>query len=176
MDQLNENIRSDLSAVGNVSKGMEFVTFIILAVIVGSFGLLLTARTRSFYEDRARNMLRSIGSSQLAYQGTNNEKAYGSFQRLKDDWYLPANADLNRMISNYKLTWDNDGPFNLPPGQLCCFCFHSFTIIAYPNQKSLLSLRTFAITEDQVVRVYLPENNDRHSNDFYAVHTWDPVL
>ncbi|HEX9744159.1 MAG TPA: hypothetical protein VGB30_01925 [bacterium] len=151
--------------------------WVILAVIflVVAYILVLGKRPHA-WASRAKGTLRSLGSSQLAYQGTNNEKAYGSFQRLKDDWYLPANADLNRMISNYKLTWDNDGPFNLPPGQLCCFCFHSFTIIAYPNQKSLLSLRTFAITEDQVVRVYLPENNDRHSNDFYAVHTWDPVL
>jgi hypothetical protein len=50
--------------------------------------------------------------------------------------------------------------------------FHEFTIIAYPTDTRPGFLHTMGIAEDQVVRVYNPENG----NDFRRVETWDPYM
>ncbi len=116
---------------------------------------------------RAKGTLRSIGSSQLAYQGTNNEHNYGSFQALRKTLYIAQGYTLGNMIENYSMTWK---AYNLStvagePG------IHQFTVIAYPRNTSSSDLQTFCVTEDQVVRVYNPPNND-----LAAIYHWDPIL
>jgi hypothetical protein len=49
---------------------------------------------------------------------------------------------------------------------------NTFTIIAFPNPGTPKHLDTFAITEDQIVRIYDPDNG----NKFESVKTWDPLL
>ena len=69
----------DVPAV--VTLGGGFAIAILLFLML-SFSLNPMSSRRSAWMSRAKGTLRSTGSSQLAYQGTNNEKIYGSFQAL----------------------------------------------------------------------------------------------
>jgi type II secretory pathway pseudopilin PulG len=121
---------------------------------------LLNAR-RAAWESRAKGALSSIGSSQLAYQGTNYEHLYGTFDALKEDMYIAEGYTLSNMIENYSMRWTCTNPHN------------SFRVIAFPQDTRPGYLRTFAITEDQIVRVYNPRNSE---NQWNSVITWDPIL
>ena len=150
--------------------GIIFVLiFIILTFIL--MPLMLGAR-RAAWQPRAKGTLRSIGSSQLSYQGTNNARNFASFEALKRDLYIAKGYTLGNMIENYSMKWEvynvstvMDEYFELP-------CVNTFSIIAYPRDRRPGYLSTFAITEDQVVRVYNPEGG----NDPGKIKTWDPVL
>ena len=120
-------------------------------------------------ERRAVLRLRAIGRCQLAYQGTNNNKSYGSFEVLKAAGYFREDETLDAIIGGYTVDWSvfNPGP---PPGLLCDWILiNHFTVVAYPRAERSLGLRTFAITEDQVVRVYNPVGGNKPD----AVNGWD---
>jgi hypothetical protein len=57
------------------------------------------------WASRAKGTLRSLGSSQLAYQGTNLFKNYGSYEALKNDYYIAEGYDLDNMVEKYYLVW-----------------------------------------------------------------------
>ena len=124
---------------------------------------------RPAWESRAKSTLRSTVSSQLAYQRTNDLKSYGSFQALQGNLYIAEGYTLGNMIENYSMSWEisssvvqTEGPVKID----------SFTIIAFPLDTAPRHLHTFAITEDQIVRVYEPGPE----HDFNSVNTWDPIL
>ena len=76
------------------------------------------------------------------------------------------------MIENYSMTWEvinisTAQPENFPAG-----IESSFVVIAYPRDVHPGFLSTFAVTEDQIVRVF-----DRdYGKNFDDVKTWDPIL
>jgi len=134
---------------------------------------ILNAR-REIREKETISQLKSIGSSQMAYQSTNNNKIYATFTTLKKQGYVPGEASLGDMIEQYSLSWFvSDIPVTTGstvavgrsyPGR--------FTVIAFPRSGGFANLSTFGISEDLVVRVYNPDNN----NDVDDVRTWDPIL
>ena len=161
-------------------KGFTLLELLVVAAIIAIIAAiaipsLLNAR-RAAWQSRAKGTLRSIGSSQLAYQGTNNEKFYGSFDALKDDLYIAEGYSLGNMIENYSITWEVSGihditTIGLGQGGIGN---NKFTIIAYPRDTRAGFLNTFAITEDQTVRVF---NTDPAAcNVFESVTSWDPIL
>ena len=80
--------------------------WVILAVIflVVAYILVLGKRPHA-WASRAKGTLRSLGSSQLAYQGTNLFKNYGSYEALKNDYYIAEGYDLDNMVEKYYLVW-----------------------------------------------------------------------
>ena len=134
---------------------------------------ILNAR-REIREKETISQLKSIGSSQIAYRSANSNKLYGTFSTLKKQGYVPGDATPGDMIEQYSLSWlVSDIPVAADstiavgrsyPGR--------FTVIAFPKDGGFDNLSTFGISEDLVVRVYNPDNN----NDVDDVRTWDPIL
>jgi len=122
------------------------------------------------WESRAKGTLRSIGSAQLAYQNSNNARFYGSFDALQNVGDIAEGYTLEDMIEDYDMTWEVDN-VSTASTEMIDIADNSFTVIAWPEYQTML-LRTFAITEDQVVRFYNPDND----NELGDVKTWDPAL
>jgi prepilin-type N-terminal cleavage/methylation domain-containing protein len=159
-------------------KGFTLLELLVVAAIIAIIAAiaipqLLNAR-RAAWESRAKSTLRSCGSSQLAYANTNNDKLYGSFQALKDDLYIAEGYHLGNMIENYSLSWTVTqimDVYGSPLGQ-GGIGNNKFTIIAYPRDTRPGFLNTFAVTEDQTVRVFRPGEG----NVFDSITSWDPIL
>jgi prepilin-type N-terminal cleavage/methylation domain-containing protein len=159
-------------------KGFTLLELLVVAAIIAIIAAiaipqLLNAR-RAAWQSRAKGTLRSIGSSQLAYQNTNNKKSYGTFDALKKDLYIAEGYTLSNMIENYSLSWTCTNPAsqgNLGSGG--GIGNNQFTVIAYPRDTRPGFLNTFAIIEDQTVRVF---NKSNPSNMWGSVTTWDPIL
>ncbi len=120
------------------------------------------------WQSRAKGTLRAIGASQTAYSGTNSGSNYGSFEALKADMYIAEGYTLGNMIENYSMTWEayNSSTVEGEP------TVHRFKVIAYPRDTRPGFLNTFCVTEDQVVRVYIPDGE----YEFEAIYHWDPIL
>jgi prepilin-type N-terminal cleavage/methylation domain-containing protein len=153
---------------------LELLVVAAIIAIIAAIAIpqLLNAR-RAAWQSRAKGTLRSIGSSQLAYQGTNNQKHYGTFKALQDTLYVAKGYNLSNMVENYSLSWtvtnlsDINGPGKYGIGN------NRFTVIAFPRDTRPGFLNTFAVSDDQVVRVY---NREKPSNIWASVTSWDPIL
>jgi prepilin-type N-terminal cleavage/methylation domain-containing protein len=158
-------------------KGFTLLELLVVAAIIAIIAAiaipsLLNAR-RAAWQSRAKGTLRSIGSSQLAYQGTNNDKLYGTFTALQEDLYIATGYTLGNMIENYSMTWTATNPYGgAGSSGRVGIGNNTFTVIAYPRDTRAGFLNTFAVTDDQVVRVFNPENG----NVFDSVYHWDPIL
>jgi type IV pilus assembly protein PilA len=158
-------------------KGFTLLELLVVAAIIAIIAAiaipsLLNAR-RAAWQSRAKGTLRSIGSSQLAYQSTNNNKAYGTFTALQEDLYIATGYTMGNMIENYSMTWSATNPY-LGTGNSTVRGIgnNTFTVIAFPRDTRAGFLNTFSVTDDQVVRVFNPESG----NIFDAVYHWDPIL
>ena len=165
-------------------KGFTLLELLVVAAIIAiiaaiAIPALLNAR-RAAWQSRAKGTLRSIGSSQLAYQGTNNKKFYGSFKALKDDLYIATGYSLGNMIENYSMSWKSASSVANAEGQGGGIGQNTFTIVAYPRDTRPGYLLTFGVSDDQVVRVYNPGSldspNDYNGIEDPKVQTWDPIL
>ena len=166
-------------------KGFTLLELLVVAAIIAiiaaiAIPALLNAR-RAAWQSRAKGTLRSIGSSQLAYQGTNNKKFYGSFGALKDDLYIAEGYSLGNMIENYSMTWSASQSAQGTDGRGGGIGANTFTIVAYPRDTRPGYLLTFGVSDDQTVRVYNPDNNVGGRNAYVSeadprVGTWDPIL
>lgn len=158
------------------------------------FGILLTLilsgciSTRNpAWESRAKGTLRSIGSSQLAFQGISPDNSFGTFSDLSAEMYIAQGYSTANMIERYTLDWvayasepeiekkpdDDEVEFadSLAVEDWEHEPYDRFTIIAYPRSGNH-GLRTFGVTEDQVVRMYNPDNGNVEED----VLSWDPIL
>ena len=160
-------------------KGFTLLELLVVAAIIAIIAAiaipsLLNAR-RAAWMSRCKGTLRSLGSSELAYQSTNNLKYYGTFEAMEDTYYVQEGYTLGNMVENYSLTWDitqSDDPYgDIGTG----IAGNKFTIIAYPRDDRVGFLLTFGITEDQVVRVFNP-GSQFGPNTWESVTSWDPIL
>ncbi len=149
-------------------RGIGCLVLYIIGLLIFSMVFIpsLLCMRRPAWQSRAKGTLRSIGSSQLAYQGANSDRNYGTFEELKRDMYIAEGYTLGNMIENYSMTWE---AYNLSTSPVEP-AIHRFTVIAYPSDPRRLP--TFCVTEDQVVREYVPETG----NEFEDVYNWDPIL
>jgi len=157
-------------------KGFTLLELLVVAAIIAIIAAiaipsLMNAR-RAAWMSRAKGTLRSLGSTQLAYQSTNNNKNYGTFQAMLDTLYIGDGYNLSNMIENYSMSWDVTQSDDLTGELGTGIANNQFTIIAFPRDSRAGFLNTFGITEDQVVRVYNPDEG----NLWDSVHSWDPIL
>ena len=110
--------------------------------------------------------LRNIGKAQAAFRNLHDTQVYGSFDELQKEKLIHEDYSLETLTENYTLTWEvsYDPDLNTDGS--------TFTIIAFPLDTRRGYLETFAISEDQVVRIF-----DRdHGNVWESIKTWDPIL
>jgi len=157
-------------------KGFTLLELLVVAAIIAIIAAiaipsLLNAR-RAAWQSRAKGTLRSIRSSQLAYQGTNNQKFYGTFEALQEDLYIADGYNLGNMIENYSMSWEATNPSSGTSSLGAGIGNNKFTVVAFPRDTRPGFLLTFGVTEDQVVRVFNPDNG----NTFDSLTSWDPIL
>lgn len=116
----------------------------------------------------AQRRLKSIGSVMADYSLSHEGGNYPNFEGLKSAKLISPGVTLSNLITDYSLevtALSRHSEFGGPP---------RYTIIAYPRLERSFSgrLSTFAITEDNVVRVYRP-GRDVNPEDPY---TWEPIL
>ncbi|HEX9744423.1 MAG TPA: hypothetical protein VGB30_03255 [bacterium] len=163
------------------SKFPKLLWIIFFIAIFGYFGygIWLNARC-GFTEKRAVNILRQIGKSQLAYQGTNNWRVYATFEGMVNDGYIERKYTQDNIIQEYSLTWRiypdaateqkfyefyysaDEIPYVLraaykPEIIPASRGASTFTIIAYPDIPNKCELGTFGISDWQVVRMYVDD-------------------
>jgi len=92
-------------------------------------------------ESRVKGTIRSLGSTQLAYQGVYGEMLYGSFEDLQEHQYISEGYTYDNMVDGYTfrvfLPEDRSG----------------FTVMAIPLMEEL---SLYAITENQVIYTLTP--------------------
>lgn len=149
---------------------------------------LLIQRDR-IIEAQAQKRLKTIGSVMADYALSNRGGSYAEFQELKDSNMIRRDLTLSSIITDYSLSFiTNDRIQNRNNGQMYLGKElggesgeahtsmeppHSYTIIAYPRpERQHARLSTFAITEDNVVRVYSPGTGVSLNDP----GTWSPIL
>jgi len=136
------------------ARGFTLLELLVVASIIAIIAAiaipqLLNAR-RSAWENRCKLTLRALGSSQLAYQDQNLNKDYGNWNAMVGTDYVQKGYSRTNMIDNYSLAVFYASPSsivnNAPASD------SSFTLVAVPRNNRN-KLRTFAICDDQTVRV-----------------------
>ena len=126
---------------------------------------LLFQRSRVI-EVQAQRRLRNIGSVMADYSLSHSSGNFADFQELKDADLISDDVTQTSLIFDYSLVFKTTkaDPMGNPS---------EYTVIAYPRpERSSDSLATFAITQDNVIRVYKPGPG----HDPHDPQTWDPVL
>jgi hypothetical protein len=117
----------------------------------------------------------------MAFREQNDFGFYGTFNELKDSQYIVEECNLDNIIAFYSLTWEVNNESTVSPEGVVSVESASFTIVAYPN-GNVPYLPTFGVTEDNIVRVYNPDNyvagekNEFIDKDDPWVRSWDPIL
>jgi hypothetical protein len=136
---------------------------------------LSSARARE-WESGAKSTLRAFGETQLAYQAKNNDLNYGSWKALVQTEYISEGYTRANIIENYFLWTAAFSPPRMSSGSDGSDC--TFTAVAFPRiTRPPGYLSTFAIREDQVLRVYRPAvgANVWGQNGDFGTRTWEPV-
>jgi hypothetical protein len=157
---------------GGSTAGMISIMLVLGFINILGTVSFLGAR-RAPWQSRAKGTLRSIGSSQLAYKDINVEHRYGSFDVLQEHGYIAEGYTPESMVENYLLTWEVNNLSTVSPEGIIELV-STFTVIAYPRDTRQGFLNTFCVTEDQVVRVFVPPPDG--DNIFEAIYHWDPIL
>ena len=153
----------------------SFLSIIMAFSSLGCFGSMLNAKG-SAWESRAKSTLRAYGETELAYQNCNNDRHWGTWDALIETDYLARGYTKGNIIENYSL-WtsvDNSGSY-YDRG----YYWNTFTLVAFPRKTSPPGyLATFAIREDQTLRVYRDTTYGvkawGENGDFGAM-TWEPI-
>jgi len=137
----------------------------IILILICLLAPNLLAQKQRIIQLTAQGRLRSIGAVMTDY-ALSNEGNYADFKDLKDANMIKKEVTASNIILDYSLIFKTTTSESIGNPPL-------FTIIAIPRQqRSTGQLATFAITEDQVVRVYRAGENV----SFNDPHTWEPVL
>lgn len=153
----------------------SFLSVILAFSSLGCFGSMLNAK-RSAWESRAKATLRSYGETELAYQNTNNARHWGTWDALIETDYLAQGYSKGNIIENYSLWTSVDNSSSYHDSG---YNWNTFTVVAFPRKTSPPGyLSTFAIREDQTLRVYRPDIpfiNAWGENGDFGTRTWEPI-
>ena len=138
----------------------------IMCVLLGILIPQLIVQRSRVVEIQAQRRLRTMGSVMADYSLSQHDSTFSDFQELKDAHLISKEITLSNFIVDYSLAITSS---EVSPG----VSGKRYTIIAYPKpERSQGRLSTFAITEDNLLRVYRPGVGVSPNDP----HTWDPVL
>ena len=126
----------------------------------------------------ARSTLRALGETELAYQYSNNDRHYGSWEALVETEYIARGYHRGSLIENYSLWTAAFNPESWGDNLAADYPDNKFTAVAFPRiTRPPGYLSTFAIREDQVLRVYKPTVgvNPWGANGDWGARTWEPI-
>jgi len=188
-DEVRENVEPETPqpaepavASGDRKKAdWAIFAFVVLIVVLGY--LFLPGYYYSWQaakiERKCARKLRWLGACEVSYQGTNIWKVYGTLENLQEGNLVDKDYTSDTVIANYELectVWLNAAYSEenyKKYGMQGDGWYNTFTIVAYPRNYPK-PLRTFAISEDQNVRVYNPANgNQFNGRDDPMVQSWD---
>jgi hypothetical protein len=132
---------------------------------------------RILVESQAKSTLRAFGETELAYAYWNDEGWYGTWQSLVYSDYIGAGYTRGNIIQNYSLWTDVFNPGSIHSEYNRNY-YNTFTAVAFPRiTRPPGYLSTFAIREDQVLRVYRPTvgANAWGTGYDFGARTWEPV-
>jgi len=158
---------------GNASRsaiGMLSIYFMFILIAI-SMPPLLNAR-RAKWESRAKGTLRAIASTEQEYQSKNDKRLFGSFEELQDQQMIAAGYTKGDIINEYSIAWMVNNISTVVSEKFPSGVSSSYSVIAWPRDTRPGFLSTFAVADDQIVRVYNPDNGNS-AND---IATWDPIL
>jgi hypothetical protein len=97
----------------------------------------------SVLESRAKAYLRSIGSSELAYQSMHDDKRFGTFEDIQNDLYIAESYTPDNMVEDYTIVW----------------CLNEnatdFAVVALPTEHTDM-LRAYMVNGSQIVTELTP--------------------
>jgi len=152
------------------------ISYILLVGLMLVYGGEIEAKYRFgglYSSSMVKGTLRAVASAQSAYHQEHG--VYGTFNELADEDLIFAGYDViaeQVQIHNYLYCCDLNNLSVVGTEEIVLNSPNAFTIIAYPDPRFADWLNTFAVTEDQVVRVYNPDEG----NVFESVPLWDPIL
>jgi prepilin-type N-terminal cleavage/methylation domain-containing protein len=151
-------------------KGYSLLELLLVVSIISILAALLIPQLLiqrgRLIEAQAQRRLRTIGSVMADYTLSHAEEGYADFQELKDSNMISDHVTLSSIIVDYSLVFVTTDTID-ETGHA------SYTIIAYPRpERSNGRLSTFAITEDNVVRVYKPGAGVSPNDP----DTWEPII
>jgi len=164
-------------------KGFTLLELLVVAAIIAIIAAiaipqLLNAK-RSAWESRAKATLRSYGETEMAYQNTNNDRFWGTWDALVKTDYLAVGYSKANIIENYSL-WETVNNFSALGGEISYgIGDRTFTVVAFPRKTTPPGyLATFCIREDQTLRVYrdtTPGAKEWGEDGDYGGLTWEPI-
>lgn len=148
---------------------ISITVWIVVAVGIGLLSLPQSHGYPGRLVYRMITLLETLSISQERYKDWNPEGTYGTLEALQEahhDYPATTIDDLSDSftISCFVRNVDVEPDESFPNGIIS-----SFTIYAHPTGK--YHLRTFAITQDQVVRIFDPDEGCDPENP----DTWKPV-
>lgn len=154
---------------------ISFFSIVFAFLYVACGGESIDFSRKEVSESIAKFALRAYGETQNAYAMNSSRKHYGTWENLVQRYYISEGVTGENIIKDYSI-WTSvnnpySHPYSIPAG-------NTFTAISFPRiTRPAGFLATFAIREDQVVRIYRPVEgvNAFGENDDYGVRTWEPV-
>ena len=150
------------------------VLFCICYMLFAIFAPSVLNARRSAWENRCKLTLKALGSSQLAFSDE-HDGDYGTWNELTKTDYIQEGYMRDNIIGNYTIvTFDitksekNDDGEIIKPS--------TFTMIAIQKRRRS-KLRTFAISEDQIPRVWVGNKNKwaTHKMHLHNDELWEPL-
>jgi hypothetical protein len=158
------DFHGNLKPVGSAMMSLYFIMFCCC-----SFGFpnLLNAK-RSQYENRCKLTLRALGATELDFADRNNGN-FGTWEQLVNGNYM-IGTNRKNVIEYYSIA-----VFSVDKSKNSAK-IDTFTIVALPiNPK--FRLRTFALGEDQIERVWINFDStiDFSNIDLKDLDNWEPL-
>jgi len=155
---------------------VSFISIFAAFISIACYGPGHPVKHNRTLESRAKSTLRAYGETELAYQYTNNDHYYGSWENLVETEYIARGYSGGNIIEGYSVWTAAFNPLRLAAEGDGYGC--TFTAVAFPRiTRPPGYLSTFAIREDQVLRAFRPGYgiNAWGANGDYGTRTWEPV-
>jgi len=148
------------------------IAFGLIVIFIMVFGPSIQYNPAKKFEAAAKGVLMNLGKAEMEYLNTHNGTGYGSWDQLNENYEQWGRITRGNIIEGYSL-WVGNGSYATPAGKT----IYSFTAVAFPSRGMRRALRTFAIREDQIIRLYHegPDIKAWGEDGDYGAKSWEPI-